>query len=457
MSHRCCQDFSRTELLRRAAATAGRNVPERDPRMPVPAGTGLQRRSFLLRSAGVVMSIYGASKLNFAAFEEGIARAASGPPQPILVSVFLNGGIDSLSVLAPIGDPRYRELRPTLALTEPETTPFTEDGRLRWHPSAASLATLHAEGKLSVLPSVGYDHPDQSHFNSRHFWEVGALDRQLRTGWMGRYLERAGAKDNPLQGLSFDGRVAGAIATSSVPIATVSGKGTFDYGAPGAVREVDTWMHESLAAMAYANASSKDPALRVAGSTAVQAATLRRQLLPFRGDQVTSPVAYPEDGGGFRQSMAALAAMLGAGLPLRCVALSQGGYDTHDEQPEDLTQDLKAAADTLLAFQRDIEARGLADRVLVQVWSEFGRRGEENASKGTDHGAAGIGLLMGTRARGTMVGEFPGLDRLDEDGNLIPTIDFRGVYSALLEQWLSTDAAAVIPDAARFGRPALLK
>ena len=130
MSHRCCQDFSRTELLRNAAAAAGQSIPERDPRMPVPAGTGLQRRSFLLRSAGVVMSVYGASRLNFSAFEEGIARAASGPAQPILVSVFLNGGIDSLSVLAPVGDAKYRELRPTLALTEAETTPFSEDGRL---------------------------------------------------------------------------------------------------------------------------------------------------------------------------------------------------------------------------------------------------------------------------------------------------------------------------------------
>ena len=75
---------------------------------------------------------------------------------------------------------------------------FTEGARLRWHPAAAGLAAMHGEGKLSVIPGVGYDHPDQSHFNSRHFWEVGALDRQLRTGWMGRYLDRVGAPDNPL-------------------------------------------------------------------------------------------------------------------------------------------------------------------------------------------------------------------------------------------------------------------
>jgi uncharacterized protein (DUF1501 family) len=112
---------------------------------------------------------------------------------------------------------------------------------------------------------------------------------------------------------------------------------------------------------------------------------------------------------------------------------------------------------TLLAFQRDLEARGLANRVLTLVWSEFGRRGEENGS-GTDHGAAGSAFLIGARARGTMVGEFPGLaNGLDQDGNLRPTSDFRGVYSALLEQWLGGDPSAVIPGANHFARPALVK
>jgi uncharacterized protein (DUF1501 family) len=96
--------------------------------------------------------------------------------------------------------------------------------------------------------------------------------------------------------------------------------------------------------------------------------------------------------------------------------------------------------------------------VLVHVWSEFGRRGKENGSLGTDHGAAGIGFLIGTRVRGGMIGEFPGLaSGLDADGNLRPTADFRGVYAAILEQWFGFDAARVIPGAASFTRPALLK
>jgi uncharacterized protein (DUF1501 family) len=90
------------------------------------------------------------------------------------------------------------------------------------------------------------------------------------------------------------------------------------------------------------------------------------------------------------------------------------------------------------------------------VWSEFGRRAEDNGS-GTDHGAAGLGLVLGTQATGRMVGEFPGLDQLDEDGNLRATSDFRAVYASLLEQWLGHDAAAVLPDARSLPRPALVR
>ena len=145
------------------------------------------------------------------------------------------------------------------------------------------------------------------------------------------------------------------------------------------------------------------------------------------------------------------------GLPMRAVAITApGDYDTHANQVEVLGEPLKLTCDSLAAFQRDLEARGLADRVLVHVWSEFGRRAEEN-SEGTDHGAAGLGLLIGTRAAGRMIGEFPGLDTLDEHGNLRATSDFRGIYAGLLEQWLGTEAAGIIPDAARLARPQLIK
>jgi uncharacterized protein (DUF1501 family) len=149
--------------------------------------------------------------------------------------------------------------------------------------------------------------------------------------------------------------------------------------------------------------------------------------------------------------------MVAGDLPLRCVAITApGSYDTHSNQAAALSNGLKQTFDGLLAFQRDIEARGIADRVLVKVWSEFGRRPRENGS-GTDHGAAGSAFVIGTRAKGQMIGQFPGLTTLDPQQNLRSTADFRALYCALLEQWLGADAGDVIPSASSFARPVLVR
>ena len=151
-----CDEFSRAQLLRRAAAEAGRGLPAIEPGMPAPAGTGLNRRSFLLRSSAAMLSVYGASKLRLGDLEDGIAKAA-GSNDRVLVSVFLDGGVDSLSVLAPTTDPTYRVAAPEPGPAGDAGTAFTEDPRLRWHPAAAAFDDLHREGKVSVAPAIGYE------------------------------------------------------------------------------------------------------------------------------------------------------------------------------------------------------------------------------------------------------------------------------------------------------------
>jgi len=451
-----CNEFSRAALVRKTAAEASRGLPAIEPGMPLPAGTGLDRRSFVTRTFGLALAVYGVGKLGL--FEEGIARAASGPAEPVLVSVFLPGGADALSVLYPALDPTYRKLRPTLALEAAAGPQFAEDSSLHWHPSLQPFATLHGEGKVTVLPAVGYTHPDQSHFTSRHFWEVGATDARLTSGWMGRYLDHVGNADNPLQGLSLDYQLQPSIASAKVPVASLASPDDYTFWAPGVWGEVEDRMLETLAPL---GGHRSDPFLNEAAKATAQSDRLRRQLAPFAANSNNgfgSPVTYPNVDDSFPRQLAGLAAMLAASLPLRCVAITAPGeYDTHSDQPKALADGLDVTARSLLAFQRDLEARGLADRVLTLVWSEFGRRAEENGSDGTDHGAAGTGFLIGTRARGQMVGEFPGVKNLDGDGNLRATSDFRGVYSSLLEQWLNVDAAAVIPGAGSFTRPALVK
>jgi len=449
MTRNCCNDYTRSQLLRSAAAEAGRGLPTIEPGMPEPAGTGLSRRRFLSRAAGAALAVYGASKIPLSAFETGIAQAAQA--DKILVSVFFDGGIDAMSVLAPVGDPRYAQLRPNLAFAPGAGTTFSEDSRLQWHPAAAGLATLHAEGKVSAFPAIGYDHPDQSHFTSRHYYEIGELEVGFRTGWLGRYLDLVGDDENPLQGLSMDGSLSPMIATANRPVAAIESVDGYDLWSPVS-DPIETEMMRSFAR--FGLLPSDSPGLTQVRRATSQTEKLREELAGLSG--FTSPVAYPDT--WFSHKLAGLAAYIDAGLPMRVVTVrAEGGYDTHADQFEDLATSLGRTCEGLLAFQRDLESRGLQDRVLVELWSEFGRRPEENGSKGTDHGAAGCAFVIGSKAQGKMVGEFPGLSNLDADDNLRVTSDFRAMYCALLEQWLGQDADPIIPGANGFVRPTLVK
>ncbi|MBA3864767.1 MAG: DUF1501 domain-containing protein [Solirubrobacterales bacterium] len=448
MKNNCCDEYTRSQLLRSAAAEAGKGLPAIEVGMPEPAGTGLSRRRFLSRSAGLALAVYGASKIPLSAFETGIAQAA--PTDKVLVSVFFEGGIDALSLLAPVGDPKYAQLRPKLAEAPGSGTSFSEDSRLQWHPAAAGLATLHDEGKVSSFPAIGYDHPDQSHFTSRHYYEIGQLEVGYRTGWLGRYIDAVGDDENPLQGLSMDGSLSPMIATAEKPVAAIDSVDGYDLWS--AVSEpIQSEMFNSFAR--FGSLPSDSPGLAQVRHATSQTDKLRTELGGV--GKASSPVEYPDT--DFGHKLAGLAAYLAFGLPMRVVTIrAAGSYDTHAGQAPDLERNLRETCEGLLAFQRDLENRGLADRVLTEVWSEFGRRPEENGSEGTDHGAAGCAFVIGSKAKGEMVGEFPGLSKLDGDENLRVTSDFRAMYCSLLEQWLGYDAASIIPGASGFARPPLV-
>jgi uncharacterized protein (DUF1501 family) len=459
-----CHEFDRATLLRRGVAQAGKGLPAIEQGMPTPAGTGLNRRSFMLSSAGLLLSVYGAGKLlEPSAFEAGIASAATAANGRVLVSIYLQGGIDSMSVLAPVSDPVYKQYRPTLGLAEGAGPAFTEDPRLMWNPLAAPLAQLHAEGKVSAMPTVGYTDPmNQSHFTSRHYYEVGAMDANLNTGWLGRYLDVVGTPDNPLQGLCLDYSLQPSLATAKVPVATIDLPSDYSFYAAGVWGPPQELMYGAFASLGETGIHSGDAGLRQSGEAALMSDTLRQQLLQFQpanGQTPALPAGYPTASDSFPARMAAVAEMLAVGLPINIVTVTTNSvFDTHENQAPSFNPGLQEAIQSIYAFQRDIEARGLADRVLTLVWSEFGRRPQENASSGTDHGAAGCGFVIGEHAAGTMIGEWQGITSgLDTLGNLTETADYRSVYCSLLEQWLGQDAAAVIPQAASFPRVTVVK
>src|SRR3954449_11638086 len=308
--HCHCRDYTRSEEMRRAAAQAGQGLPQIETGMPVPAGTGLSRRSFVSRSAGLALAVYGATKLPLSAFENGIAHAAT--PPKVLVSIFFDGGIDSLNVLAPINDSTYQSLRPTIALQSGLS--FAEDSSLFWHPSASGLRTLHGEDKVTVFPAIGYASPNQSHFTSRPYYEIGEVQVGANTGWLGRYIEQVGTDDNPLQGVSPSNELAPSLATPSKPVAAVESVTDYDLWSWADSNPVQTNMFTSFGNLG--GFPSDSPAMTQARRAIGQTEQVREQLGGF--SDFTSPVSnlYPANT-QLSDQLSGLAAMLGPGLPVQ--------------------------------------------------------------------------------------------------------------------------------------------
>lgn len=446
-----CDENARAGQLRRAVA--GEGLPQIERGMPLPAGTGLTRRSLLLGGSGLALTVFGGRLLAPQAFSEGVAAAAQAAPNaPVIVSVFLSGGIDGIALLPPVHDPRYTpSLRPSLWIDPADTLPLTGTADLRWHPSATAFKQLHDSGRLILFPAIGYTNANGSRFTSRHYYEVGATDPDGATGWLGRWLDVVGEEHNPVQGFTVGPTLSPALATARVAVAAADTPQSYDFTSEGIH---GPWQQELLRGYErLGSLTSADPVLGPARTVQRDSADLRRSLAaPLQAGSVS----YPQNrlAGRLRDT----ARLLGAGLPIRAAAIDgHSDFDTHAGQAGTFAQNVVDSGEALAAFQADLEARGLAGRVLTVVWSEFGRRPEENGSGGTDHGAGGVAFVMGTRVRGGIAGEFRGLGALDGEGNLLPSTDFRALYASVLEQWVGADAAALIPGADGLTRYDLLR
>jgi uncharacterized protein (DUF1501 family) len=442
-AHRACDDFHATcEATRHSYLD-----------------TGITRRQILARGVGAGLAVYASRAMSIAdVFGAAEASAAAAPDAPVLVSVFLPGGCDLLDSFVPLEQfGRYADLRPRLKQKDPAKLGSTGLGV---HPSLEAgtnggVKGLFEQGKIGLLPGIDYANPDLSHFHSRHFWETGLVTQAAGTGWLGRMLDRSGSADNPLQGISLSSTLSPLLRSAGAPVAAVNSPNSAQFWIPGIWGASQDFAMAAYAEMAERHASS--PGERAATTSARLAKQVADRLAPYKHDDdkpnpLAPSVQYPKNN-ELGERLSQLAGLLSQPLGIRVAAVeADGEFDTHDSQPGDLAEGLKDASEALSAFQADLEARGLADRVLTFVWSEFGRRPEENESSGTDHGAGGVAWVQGTRARSGVLSDYPDLGRLDRQDNLAVTVDFRRVYCSLLEQWMGTDAGSVIPNAAGFGR-----
>jgi uncharacterized protein (DUF1501 family) len=361
------------------------------------------------------------------------AALAAGPrtTDRVLVVIQLGGGNDGLNTVVPFADDRYHRARPKIAV--PATSALRLDDALGFHPELLELHRLYRDGGLAVVPNVGYPNPNRSHFRSTDIWETAApADRVLKSGWLGRYFDAAGAAADPL-GVRIGEQPSLAFAGDRLRAATFANPRMLENPATGAA----TPALERMAAVEPTGVAALDFVQR----TGNQSLALSRELQRAVRD-VRPRVAYPPF--ALCQSLRLVAQMIAAGLPPRVYYVTHGGFDTHAGQSQRHAYLLQEFGQAVALFHADLKTQGLLDRVLGLTFSEFGRRVAENQNAGTDHGAASVMFAFGGKVKAGVHGTPPDLANLDPLGDLVHRTDFRQVYAGVLRDWLGADPERVL-------------
>jgi uncharacterized protein (DUF1501 family) len=398
----------------------------------------LSRRRFLQSSIG--SSALVGMGLTVPAFLARSATALSAQGKSgdrVLVVVQLSGGNDGLNTVVPYADPEYAKNRILLRIGPGEVLKI--DDYLGLHPQMEGFHKLLEDGRLAIVQGVGYPNPNRSHFESMDIWHTATADvQQQRTGWLGRTLDGArpslgqdvpaiylGANELPL-----------ALVARQTPVPAVDSLETFRLQTAGGA--VPAPALRKLASLERPDAPSLVDFIRTSTLHALDSSGKVQESL--KADR--SGVPYP--GFGLARKLRNVAQLIDAGLKTRMYYLALDGFDTHAKQAEAHAGLLGELASSVRAFADDLAQRGHLDRVLVLAFSEFGRRVKENASAGTDHGAAAPVFLVGGQVQPGPIGKHPSLSRLDDEGDLEFHTDFRQVYATILDRWLGCSSETVL-------------
>lgn len=337
------------------------------------------------------------------------AWAVTGGAARVLVLIELRGGNDGLNTVVPIDHGTYHDLRPRIGL-KPEAVARLAGGPAL-HPSLAPLGVLWDAGEMAILQGVGYPQPNLSHFRSIEIWDTASDSQQvLQTGW----LTRAAQASGEFTQYSADGVVLGAADLGPLG---------------GGARAIAMNDPARFAAQARLASGEMAPAHGALAHVVRVEADIARAGASIRPD-TTFATEFPRGPAG--QAVRNAAGILATGgVPV--IRLALPGFDTHQNQLALHAALLKQVADGVVALRAALMEQGLWNRTLVLTYSEFGRRPRENQTTGTDHGTASSLFAFGPLVRGGQHGEAPDLQRLDDDGNLRYTVDFRRVYAELLE------------------------
>jgi len=381
-----------------------------------------------------------------------LARTAhAGQSDRILILLQLAGGNDGLNTVVPYANDHYYRARPKLGLRGKDIIRLNDE--LGLHSALRGMRELYEQGHLSIVQGVGYENPNRSHFKATEIWQTASDSTQVqKEGWLGRYLD-LNCKECEVTAAVTIGQQVPQALFGRYPWGLcldqdLNGEGPDLMDGMMSALEAESGAADggenagdSIGGLAGSGASNLSPLDFIAktaqdatiGNTRVEAALGRSKLVGH----------YPP--GALGHSMRKLAELIGGGFQARIYHVSQGGYDTHINQRPAHARLLGALDSSLRALMQDLKAQGNLDRVLLVTYSEFGRRLQENASGGTDHGATAPLFLLGGKVKGGVFGAAPNLAPEDlRLGDPVFTTDYRSVYASVLEQWLGVSSEPVL-------------
>ena len=399
----------------------------------------------------------------FAALQANAAdratQAETGRDSTILVVLQMAGGNDGLNTVAPFANDHYRRARPRIGLDATKVLKLNDDVGL--HPGLTGFKELYDAGRLAIVQGVGYPNSNRSHFRSTEIWQTASDSRRFeRYGWLGRYFDNACAGCDPTIGVSIGRQMPEAFAATHPTGVSLENPQSYRFIPGGRFRPGEaSGTEESFRKLNAPEAESMDESGGTIGSISgpvrhtgsvldfLERTALDAQLSSdkIRGiaSRVSNLATYP--GSQLGNSLKLVAKLIGGGLPTRIYYVSQGGYDTHTNQVNAQERLLKDLGDSVQAFVTDLTGQGNLPRVLLMTFSEFGRRVAENASGGTDHGAAAPMFVVGDKVKAGLLGQYPSLAPADLfQGDLKFAVDFRSVYASVLECWLRTPSEPIL-------------
>ncbi len=416
----------------------------------------ITRRQFIKQSAGIAsVGIFMPRVwLGDASGQERLSNSRRK-----LVVIQLAGGNDGLNTVIPYSDSRYYSLRPALSFKQTElkdelNRPTMISNELALHPAMKEIKDLYDAGRVAIVNGVGYPQPNLSHFLSMDVWHTANPSGVGGAGWLGKYADIALIGKQGISAASIGGALPKSLFANRSVIPNIQDFAFYNFvGDPGYPGDYGNQLNVFTAAAARGfDLGTFQSAINSTSFDAVKGAQQLQASVAGYSSSVTYP---PENPLAAALKMASRIITTIPDASLLYVTL--GGFDTHSDQidhPGGQANKLTGQHASLVrwfsqavkAFYDDMTEHGMADDVVIMEWSEFGRRPEENASFGTDHGTANPMFVIGNPVRGGIYGGQPSLNPVDLDaaGNIKFTVDFRSVYATVLDRWLETDSQGIL-------------